>query len=150
MVNTQVKQSGSEYCFHVPALSSVFVQDRVTFPHLFCRILWGPVVGIFILVTCLFALCPRMEFLKVKYINIMNFQLFLHTILKEIHIRDTDLRARSLCCEMPLVDDQMFENLQTIIKCEQFQLILKRTFNNTYLQWTWLSFFLCNKVEIYI
>ncbi len=66
----------------------------------------------------------------------MNFQLLLHTILKEIHIRDKDLRPRSLRCEMPLVDDQMFENLQTIIKCEQFQLILKRTFNNTYLQWT--------------
>jgi len=77
-----------------------------------------------------------MEFLKVKYINIMNFQLLLHTILKEIHIRDKDLRPRSLCCEMPLVDDQMFEYLQTIMKGEQihFQLILKRTFNNTYLR----------------
>jgi hypothetical protein len=28
-----------EYCFHVSAISSVFLQDTVTFPHLSCRIL---------------------------------------------------------------------------------------------------------------
>jgi hypothetical protein len=38
-----------EYCFHVPALSGVFVHDPVTWPHLSCRILRGPVAEIFIL-----------------------------------------------------------------------------------------------------
>jgi len=36
-----------EYCFHVPAISGVSLQDTVTFPHLSCRILRDPVTGIF-------------------------------------------------------------------------------------------------------
>jgi hypothetical protein len=36
----------SEYCFHVPAISGVFLQDPVTFPHLPCRIPGDPVAGI--------------------------------------------------------------------------------------------------------
>jgi hypothetical protein len=39
-------QSGSEYCFHVPAISGVFLQDPVTFPHLSCRIPRNLVAGI--------------------------------------------------------------------------------------------------------
>jgi hypothetical protein len=35
-----------EYCFHVPVMSSVFLQDTVTFTHLSCRILRNPVSGI--------------------------------------------------------------------------------------------------------
>ncbi len=30
----------SEYYFYVPAISGVFLQDPVTFPHLSCRIRW--------------------------------------------------------------------------------------------------------------
>jgi hypothetical protein len=29
-----------EYCFHVLAISGVFLHDTVTFPHLSCRIQW--------------------------------------------------------------------------------------------------------------
>jgi hypothetical protein len=36
----------SEYCFHVPAISGVFLQDPVTFPHLSCRIPRNLVAGI--------------------------------------------------------------------------------------------------------
>jgi hypothetical protein len=38
-----------EYCFHVPAISGVFLQDTLTFPHLSCRIMRDPVAGIFVL-----------------------------------------------------------------------------------------------------
>jgi hypothetical protein len=33
------------YCFHVPEISGVFLQDKVIFPHLSCRVLWDPVAG---------------------------------------------------------------------------------------------------------
>jgi hypothetical protein len=36
----------SEYCFHVPAISGVFLQDPVTFPDLSCRIPRDLVAGI--------------------------------------------------------------------------------------------------------
>jgi hypothetical protein len=32
--------------FHVPASSGAFLQDTVTFPHLYSTILWDPVAGI--------------------------------------------------------------------------------------------------------
>jgi hypothetical protein len=35
-----------EYCFHVSAISGVFLQDPVTFPHLSCRIRQDRVAGI--------------------------------------------------------------------------------------------------------
>jgi hypothetical protein len=35
-----------EYCFHVPAISGVFLQDPVTFPHLSCTIPRDQVPGI--------------------------------------------------------------------------------------------------------
>ena len=35
----------SEYCFYVTAISGVFQQDMVIFPHLSCSILKDPVVG---------------------------------------------------------------------------------------------------------
>ncbi len=37
------KKSGkfsTKYCFHVPNISRVFLQDLVTFPHLSCKIRW--------------------------------------------------------------------------------------------------------------
>ncbi len=34
------ENSGWEYCFHVPDISRVFLQDPVTFPHLSCEIRW--------------------------------------------------------------------------------------------------------------
>ncbi len=36
----------SEYCFHVLAISGVFLPDSVTFSNLFCRIPRDPVAGI--------------------------------------------------------------------------------------------------------
>jgi len=36
-----------KYCFRVPAISGVFLEDPVTFLHLPCRTLWDPVAGIF-------------------------------------------------------------------------------------------------------
>jgi hypothetical protein len=35
-----------EYCFHIPAISGVFLRDTVTFSHLSCRIPRDPVPGI--------------------------------------------------------------------------------------------------------
>jgi hypothetical protein len=29
-----------EYCFHLLAISGVFLEDPMTFPHLSCRIRW--------------------------------------------------------------------------------------------------------------
>jgi hypothetical protein len=35
-----LENSWREYCFHVPDISSVFLQDPVTFPHPSCKIRW--------------------------------------------------------------------------------------------------------------
>jgi hypothetical protein len=37
--------SQPEYCFYVPGISRVFLQDPVTFPHLSRKILQDPVAG---------------------------------------------------------------------------------------------------------
>ena len=39
--------SRPEYCFHIPAISGIFLQDPVSFLYLSCRILPDPVSGIF-------------------------------------------------------------------------------------------------------
>jgi hypothetical protein len=41
-----------EYCFHVPPISGVFLQETMTFPHLSCRIRW-PESSTWDKVTCL-------------------------------------------------------------------------------------------------
>jgi hypothetical protein len=42
----RTKNFRPEYCFHVPAISGVSLQDPVTFPHLYCRIPRDPVAEI--------------------------------------------------------------------------------------------------------
>jgi hypothetical protein len=44
---------------------------------------------------------------------------------------------RSLCLYMPLADDQIVENLQAMIRCEQLflQFTINRIVDNIHLQW---------------
>jgi hypothetical protein len=44
-VRKSSENSRPEYCFHVPGISRVFLQDPVTFPHLSWKILRDPVAG---------------------------------------------------------------------------------------------------------
>jgi hypothetical protein len=45
MIGTNPGNSRPEYCFHVPGISRVFLQEPVTFPHLSWKILRDPVAG---------------------------------------------------------------------------------------------------------
>jgi hypothetical protein len=47
IIGKNPKKFWPECCFHVPAISDVFLQDTVTFPHLSCRVPRDPVTGIF-------------------------------------------------------------------------------------------------------
>jgi hypothetical protein len=45
IIGKNPENSGREYCFHVPDISRVLLQDPVTFQHLSCKILRDPVAG---------------------------------------------------------------------------------------------------------
>ncbi|CAF4109825.1 unnamed protein product [Rotaria sp. Silwood2] len=82
--------------------------------------------------------CPNMRYLTVKHIYNMNIQSFLRTILKKI-TANSKIRVRSLCFHIPLADDQVVQNLQTYIRCEQLllQFTIKRILDDYInLQWT--------------
>jgi hypothetical protein len=45
IIGKNPENSRQDYCFHVPDLSRVFLQDSVIFPHLSYKILRDPVAG---------------------------------------------------------------------------------------------------------
>jgi hypothetical protein len=45
LVRKSSENSRREYCFHVPDISGVALQDPVTFAHVSCKLLRDPVAG---------------------------------------------------------------------------------------------------------
>jgi hypothetical protein len=43
IIGKNPENSSREYCFHVPDIFRVSLQDPMTFPHIFCKILRDPV-----------------------------------------------------------------------------------------------------------
>jgi hypothetical protein len=82
----------------------------------------------------LFKLCPYMEYFKVGCINAMDIQSFLRTIFKKIN-HNNNHHLRSLCFHVPTANDQIVENIEEMIRCEQLLLKFKRTLDSIYLQW---------------
>jgi hypothetical protein len=82
----------------------------------------------------LLALCPYMEYLKIKRLNNTDVQLFLRHIKKKIHCND---HLRSLCFRVPAADDHLVQTLQKLIDDEKLWIdyTIKRVFDQIYLQW---------------
>ncbi|CAF0884045.1 unnamed protein product [Rotaria sordida] len=80
-------------------------------------------------------LCPRMKFFQVKRFNI-NIQFCLRTLLKVIYNNDI-CSIRSLCFDVPTMDDEIIQNFDTMIRSEKllFNYTIKHVYNKIYLHW---------------
>ncbi|CAF3862441.1 unnamed protein product [Rotaria sp. Silwood1] len=63
----------------------------------------------------LFTLCPYMEYFKIEQINFMDIQAFLRIIFKKIN-RFNNHYLHALCFQFPILDDQIVQNIQDMIK----------------------------------
>ncbi|CAF1486733.1 unnamed protein product [Rotaria sp. Silwood1] len=81
-------------------------------------------------------LCPRMKLLQVKRFNI-NIQFCLRTYLKVIYNNNNIYFIRSLCFDVPTMDDEIIQNFDTMIRSEKllFNYTIKHVYNKIYLQW---------------
>ncbi|CAF5011621.1 unnamed protein product, partial [Rotaria sp. Silwood1] len=79
--------------------------------------------------------CPRMIYFKTKYINNIDIQCFLRTILNKINNNSNCLR--SLCFDIPTTDDEIIKNFDLMIRSEKllFNYTIKRVYNKIHLQW---------------
>ncbi len=84
----------------------------------------------------LFALCPIMEYFKVRCINTMDVQSFLHTIFKNINRNNDYHHLRSLCVHVPTADDRVVERIAYMMKCEKLvhHFTVKLVLDDIYLQ----------------
>ncbi|CAF1409554.1 unnamed protein product [Rotaria sordida] len=83
----------------------------------------------------IFELCPYMEYFKVGFINLLDIQLFFHTIFS--NIKYNNHRPNSLCLNIPIADDKILEDIKETIKYENLSppFIIKRVLDNVYLKW---------------
>jgi hypothetical protein len=77
----------------------------------------------------LIKLCPRMKYLKVDFINNMDIQLFVKTILMKIN-NDRNQYLRSLCLHIPIEHDRIIQKLKEI-----HHFTIQRISDNIYLEW---------------
>jgi hypothetical protein len=68
----------------------------------------------------LIKLCPRIEYLKVGFMNNINIQLFIKDILKKIK-DDENQYLRLLCLHIPTGDDAIIEKLKETINGEKLR-----------------------------
>ncbi|CAF1241273.1 unnamed protein product [Rotaria sp. Silwood1] len=78
--------------------------------------------------------CPRMAYFETKYINKIDIQWFLRTILNKIDNSSDCLR--SLIFDVPTTDDEIIKNFDKIIRSEKllFNYIIKRVYKKIHLQ----------------
>ncbi|CAF1167279.1 unnamed protein product [Rotaria sordida] len=83
----------------------------------------------------IFELCPYMEYFKVGFINLLDIQLFFHTIFN--NIKYNNHHPNSLCLNIPTADDKILEDIKETIKYENLSppFIIKRVLDNVYLKW---------------